>query len=381
FSDAAIDARPHFLSLKIDAESTEVVPWDGKLNPKTIFIEKSISGRVWTKNFISRFPSADRIEVGSLKAGADRFYDLGKASRYNRRLENIFIIESKDSFIKACPCTKKYRRCGYWILNLGSGCPIDCAYCYLQAYSNAPGIILPANIENYFFRITEFDKKLSRRIRIGTGEFADSLAFDRYTNYSRELIPFFAGTKNLVLELKTKMIDVSNVLKEKPHENVVISWSVNTESAARKYELGGASIGERLAAAACVVKAGYKIGFHFDPIIYYPGWEAEYKGIVEKIFSDNKLNRSIQWVSLGTLRYIPSLKQAAEQRFSDTRLYYSGDFLEDSDGKLRYPRKLRTDIYKKFVEWIRRLNKTAVVYLCMEPDDVWRSASLEPGEY
>jgi len=233
-------------------------------------------------------------------------------------------------------------------------------------YSNAPGILLPANIEDYYAHIMEFDRKASPRTRIGTGEFADSLAMDRYTRYSFALIPFFRKTRNLVLELKTKSADIDNVLREDPHENVVIAWSMNTREMAERYEKGGATVGDRIDAAKRAAERGYKVGFHFDPLIYHEGWEDAYRGVVEEIFSHGEIRRNTAWISLGTLRYTPGLKQTAEQRFSDTLMFYEGEFFADRDGKLRYPRGLRTDMYEKMTGWIREHNSSCWIYPCME---------------
>ena len=40
----------------------------------------------------------------------------------------------KERFVKHCPCSPGAVPCGYFNLNLQSGCPFDCSYCILQAY-------------------------------------------------------------------------------------------------------------------------------------------------------------------------------------------------------------------------------------------------------
>jgi spore photoproduct lyase len=366
--------NPHIMPLKIKGADNECPIWDFNLTPSKIFVEKSVCDKDWTKRFLEKFHDIQTIPIEKLSEGFKLIPQEDSVSLYNSRRKNIFLIENKAAFIKICPCTKNYKRCGYWILNIGFGCPIDCSYCYLQTYSNVPGIILPANIEDYYDYIEEFDKKAKKGTRIGTGEFTDSLAFEKYTEYSKYLIPFFKNTKNLVLELKTKVSDIENILEQEPHDNVVISWSINTPSMARRFEKGAASIDERINAAYLAAKKGYRVGFHFDPLIYYPGWENEYKEVVERMFSRDEIRKKTAWISLGTLRYTPGLKQIAERRFSDNTMYYQGEFIVDTDGKLRYPRKDRIHIYKKMTDWINSFKTPAWVYLCMEPEEVWKEA-------
>ena len=363
---------PHIMPVNIGSDREERPAWDLKFEPKTIFIEKSVHDTEWTQRFIRNFSGAETVVIDNIREGAEGVPSSDPVTLYNSRLQNIFLVRNRSAFIKVCPCSAGCQRCGYWILNLGFGCPIDCAYCYLQTYSNSPGIVLPANIEDYYGYLRKFDDNSSEKIRIGTGEFTDSLALDKYTEYSSRFIPFFRKTRNLVLELKTKVSDIDNVLKEDPHDNVVISWSMNTRDAAEKYEKGGAGITERLDAASRAAKRGYRIGFHFDPIVYIDGWEKEYEALVGEIFSREEVRRNTAWISLGTLRYTPGLKQAAEQRFAENLMFYRGEFFMGPDGKLRYPGRLRVEMYKKMIGWIRSSDVSCWIYLCMEPEEVWK---------
>ncbi|MCD6353640.1 MAG: hypothetical protein J7M06_05465 [Proteobacteria bacterium] len=248
------DDDPHIMPLEIDACREECQPVDFDIVPKRIFVEREIEDQEWTHNLILNFPEAEVVPINHVKEGMKILSGDDPVNLYNSRSENLFLVRNKSSFIKICPCSKGVKRCGYWILNLGFGCSMDCSYCYLQRYSNASGFILPANIDEYYPYIEKFDRESSKRIRIGTGEFTDSLYLDRYTNYSSYLISFFRKRKNLVLELKTKSNDINNVLREEPHNNVVVSWSLNAIPMARKYEKGSISVDERINAALEVAK-------------------------------------------------------------------------------------------------------------------------------
>lgn len=372
---------PHIMPIKIDPKAHECPVWDFKLNPRTIFIEKEAQSFKWTEKFLKSFPEARIERIGSISEAFKSIRGSNRLDLYNARRENIFLINNKSAFIKKCPCSDGCVRCGYWILNIGFGCPIDCSYCYLQTYSNAPGLILPANIEDYYGHIEAFDKSVKKRTRIGTGEFTDSLALDKYTKYSSRLIPFFKNAKHLIFELKTKASDIDGVLREDAHDNVVISWSMNTRKAASKYEKGGSKISERMDAAKRAAQRGYRIGFHFDPIVYYEGWEGEYKGIIEEMFSHEEIKNNTIWISLGTLRYTPGLKQVAEERFSENLLFYQGEFFLDEDGKLRYPLGLRKDMYNKMAKWIKSFTSSCWIYLCMETNEVWKNSQLNKKVY
>jgi len=373
--------EPRLMPIKINIKDEERGTWAGKLEPKKILVEKNISLLRWADKFIKKFSDVEVIEITNLADGSMKIPEVCAEKLYDARRDYVFLVESKAAFIKICPCTKACRRCGYWILNIGFGCPMDCSYCYLQTYSNVPGLILAANIEDYYKYLEKFDQSLTGKLRIGTGEFMDSLAFDEYTEYSTALIPFFRNMKNLVLELKTKTNKIGNVLKEEPHDNVVISWSMNTGNMAQKYEKGAPDLNERLESARAAARRGYKIGFHFDPLIYYDKWEDEYRELVEKMFSFDEIRKNTVWISLGSLRYTPGLKQTVEKRFSDNLMFYEGEFFEDGNGKMRYKKELRIEMYNKMIGWIRSLKTSAWIYLCMEPEDVWQKTLIRKKDY
>ena len=107
---------------------------------------------------------------------------------------------------------------------------------------------------------------------------------------------------------KTKSVNVDLLTSVRPAGNIVVSWTVNPPFISKTVEHLAASIEERLEAAERCQEAGYKIGFHFDPVIYYEGWEKDYRDLVNKIF-DKIQAKNIAWISLGTLRMTVGLKK------------------------------------------------------------------------
>jgi len=336
--------------------------------PHSIYVEKEVKNSYLADNFQKRFPD---IPLQTLNRYSD-YLQANKFSLDQLKKPIVFIIKEKWDFIKPCPCTKGHVRCGYWIFNLGFGCPYDCSYCFLQQYANFPGLLLPANIDDFFEKFDAFAKKLKKPIRIGTGEFSDSLALDHITEYSTKLIPYFKR-KNVFFEFKTKSSVIGNLLTMNPPKNIIISWSLNPASIIEQEEKGTASLLERLEASRQAQKAGYTIGFHFDPIIHSSGWQPLYEQLVNTLYEYCK--PPFAWISLGTLRCNRALKTKAELRLRQTNIFY-GELLLAEDKKLRYPLFLRQDIYKKMHSWIREHDQKTPLYLCME--DKNSHAALSP---
>lgn len=335
-----------------------------QFKPLEILFEKKIKNSYLVDNFKNKFPGVKLTEIPSRAEYLKQ--DKFKLNQIKKPL--VFIVEEKYDFLKPCPCTKKHLRCGYWILNLGFGCPFDCSYCYLQQYTNSTGIVLPANLENFFNRFDHFEKKIKKPLRIGTGEFCDSLALDEVTGYSQKLIPYFSRKKSF-FELKTKSDKIENILSQKPSPNIIISWSLNPQNIIDSEEKSSSPLEVRLKAAKEIQNAGFKVAFHFDPIIHYPGWEAGYRNLIEILY--HRLKPPFAWISLGTLRCQRALKPVAEQRFPGSNIFY-GELFIGEDKKLRYPKFLRRKIYLKTITWIKKFDSKTPLYLCMESQDIWK---------
>jgi spore photoproduct lyase len=171
-------------------------------------------------------------------------------------------------------------------------------------------------MDRFFEEFTHYKKPW---MRIGTGEFSDSLMLDHITKYSPAIIEFFNNHKDAVFEFKTKSSNIDNLLKIKHSGNIVVSWSLNPQKIIDKNEFFTASLSDRLASAKECAKSGYKIGFHFDPIIYFKGWEREYGKVIDLLFSKIK-PKDIAWISMGTFRFKPELKSIIENRFPENEI-------------------------------------------------------------
>jgi len=338
---------------------------------ENVFITKDAQGCKFSEDFLKRIPSDVKIKViSSLK----EYRKIHEFDSCDLRKRDIFLTKEKCDFFKPCPCTKFHVGCGYYIVNTVFGCPMDCSYCYLQQYTNFPGVTINVNLEDYFLQFNRLQEKRSGRIlRLGTGEFSDSLAFDEYTNYSVKLIDFFKD-KNVLFELKTKTNNISLLPGLEHNKKIVISWSLNPDSIIKSQELFTASLDERLDAAGICQEAGYRIAFHFDPIIYYDNWYRDYKGVVDRLFST--LNPDISWISLGTLRFNPELKSIIESRFPGSDIVYA-EMVIAEDGKLRYPEFLRKQIYRDIIKLIREYDQEVGIYLCMESSFVWEDTVMK----
>jgi spore photoproduct lyase len=342
-----------------------------RYRPDRILVQAESHSDAITGEILARLPGT-QVQTITDPAGVISGMHSGSDPRTSGK-RTLMLARHKGEFLKPCPGSGAEICCNYYVLNFASNCHIECTYCVLQTFLNNPALMVFTNWEDL---AREVRSKLSAApatfFRIGTGETADSLALDELTGYAGRLVPFFASLPNAVLELKTKSDVVSNLEGLDHGGRTVVSWSLNSRRICATEELKAASFDERLEAAKQVQRWGYRIGFHFDPIVWYEGWEDEYRDAVREVFAAVDPSR-VSWVSLGALRFTPQLRDIVRRRFPKSRIPY-GEFVPAHHGKLRYFRPIREEMYARIHEWIRESAPGVFVYLCMESRLVWKGS-------
>jgi spore photoproduct lyase len=336
-----------------------------------ILLEKEAESYAMTRRILARLPGVP-VEViqdrEALKtSGRDRAAWLPEAKT------TLLLAVQKGPFWRECPGTKDYICCGYQVLQVTLNCPMDCTYCVLQGYVNIPAITVFVNVEDLLEELEARWAEHPEKVwRLGTGEFGDSLALDGLMGLNEFLIPRFAGRGQAILEIKSKWPQLEHLLSLGPNPQVIFGWSLNPPEIIAGEENFAASLEMRLKAAARAVAAGFRVAFHFDPLIYFPGWEEAYQRTVERLGTAVPA-QAIAWISLGGLRLLPPLRQLMLQRFPRSRIA-AQEMVLAPDGKLRYFKSLRVEMYARMREWLTQATPEALLYLCMESPRVWQEA-------
>jgi len=332
-----------------------------------LFIDKKISDLPYTESIIDKSGYK-----GEIVEGVSRVYEYIQDSDdpIKKAKETLFLTRNQGAFLKQCPGTDQYNCCDYQILHVGTFCDMDCSYCILQAYFHPP-------VMQYFVNHDDLIRELKKGFslpkinRIGTGEYTDSLIWEKWTGLSSFLVQEFAGQTNSVLELKTKTTNIDHLKNIDHNHKTITSWSLNTEHVIDINERMTASLDARLKAAAKCESWGYRLAFHFDPLVIYDSCENDYREVIQRIFKHVK-GDNVVWISIGSFRYIPSLKQIIEKRFEKSKIIYN-EFIRGEDGKMRYFKPLRISLYQAIIDEIRKHAPDVTVYFCMEDEETWNT--------
>jgi spore photoproduct lyase len=284
--------------------------------------------------------------------------------------KNLLLTPFYGKRLKPCPGTSNHVCCGYYVINAITNCPMDCSYCVLQGYLNNPLLTLYSNWDELLQEIESFlSSNRQPFLRVGTGELSDSLALDSIFPLSQLLISFFAERNNGILELKTKSAEVDHLLHLNHQGKAIFSWSLNPPKIIEEEEVRTASLEERINAAKRCQERGYPVGFHFDPILCHEGWDKGYQETILSLFKHID-PKGVIWISLGGFRYPPQLKSIVKERFPGTKIFL-GELFPGRDGKFRYLKEIRVEMYEKIVGWLKDVDPSLFIYLCMESKEVW----------
>src|SRR5262245_29399647 len=285
--------------------------------PQHIWIDRQVLHSPITANVLRQLPD---VPTAVIDGPPPVPLPATQAALMTTSKKQLYLTAQQGRFIRECPGATSRNSasqlcCGYMIVDVVYNCNYDCTYCYLQHYVNAPFLTVYANIEPLFDELVALLRSRPQQlVRLGSGEFSDSLSLDPLTGLSGLLVPFLRQFPNVLFELKTKSDLVEQLLDLDPQGRVMVSWSLNPEPVVQREEHKTATLAARLHAAQRCRAAGYKIGVHFDPLLYYPGWEADYEPFVAQVFAA-LAPTEITYMSLGSLRFAPALKKVVQARF------------------------------------------------------------------
>ena len=181
---------------------------------------------------------------------------------------------------------------------------------------------------------------------------------------------------NVLVEFKTKSAGVNGCAALKNPSKAVVGFSMNTPRMVSLLEQGTASIEDRLAAAQRCLDMGFWVAFHFDPIVWYPEWEREYREVASLIFRAISDTSRIAWWSLGGFRSSPALKALLKKTNEHLPLFAMGELVQGEDGKIRYYRPIRVEFYSAIRDEVEKRDPRIPLYLCMESPEVWMQSGM-----
>ncbi|MHA1605817.1 MAG: radical SAM protein [Candidatus Freyarchaeota archaeon] len=267
-------------------------------------------------------------------------------------------------------------------LKWANGCYFNCAWCYLNGtyrfhpeWKNGK-----PNIKD-FGTIREHLKTFlqGNGVRpeiLNAGELSDSLLAEKRRNGNPPFSEFIINTlrtydkdaKHKILFL-TKDTNVKNLirLKEEGTKRIIMSFSLNADSVAKRWEKKAPSVDARIKAARKVWEAGYTTRIRIDPIVPVKDWKEQYAKLLEKVFSNLKPER----ITLGSLRGLTSTITNAKDKSWVNYLSEKSNWGRKIDTETRY------DTYVFIIKQLQENYNYKHVALCKETVEMWEKIGMD----
>lgn len=241
-------------------------------------------------------------------------------------------------------------------------CIYECQYCYLQGHFDSPDLVLFLNHEEIAQAI-EQQLDLTPKAWFHAGEFSDSLALSHLTGELPYYWDLFLRRPQSKLELRTKSVNIKEVLKLPAAPNIFISFSLSPSYSAQQLDLKTPSTSARLKAMSKLRDAGHALAIHLDPIVYYPNCVEHYEQFFNELFSalDPK---DIHYLSLGVVRFPNNIWREVQKNYPESLLQTT-----PIGPQGRYPGVLRRWLLGQLQEkLLARGMESSKIYWCMETD-------------
>ena len=138
--------------------------------------------------------------------------------------------------------------------------------------------------EDFFEHISHtIEKNKNDSQMFFSGYDCDSLAFDKISGFSDQLIQFFEKYQNVEVELRTKSVVTKSLIKRPAIKNCIIAFSLSPNKIAEKLDNKAPSIRRRIKAMKDLADCGWLIGLRFDPLIYTNDWNVQYSELICEI--------------------------------------------------------------------------------------------------
>jgi len=329
-------------------------------------------------SIVDIFPNYEHKKAILTKVKKDYEELKNKANSYksftphtiNQEQKFKFKVEKKDGFgLGLCPvASEKTRCCNLLTLDAIESCGFDCTYCSIQSFYNQNTITFDSGFSD---KLNSLKLDQNKTYHIGTGQSSDSLMFGNREGVLDSLFSFAKNNPNVILEFKTKSDNVKYFLENDTPKNIIVTWSLNTQTIIENEEHLTASLDKRIKSARRLANRGIKVGFHFHPIVEYENYLEEYNDVYKRLMKEFE-PKEVVLVSFGTLTFIkPVIKQLRSRDFK-TKITQIPHV--DASGKTSYPIETKIDMFRSaygsFKPWQTRDNKV-FFYMCMEPHDLW----------
>ena len=184
------------------------------------------------------------------------------------------------------------------------------------------------------------------------------------------IIPLFRNQNKHKLLILTKSANIDAILDSNSQNQVIVSFSVNSFTAAKKWEKKAPRPNQRISAAKKLADAGYQIRIRIDPIIPIENWREEYIKLIDFLFE----NITPERITLGSLRGLQSTINNSKDK----------SWIKYLDDKSNWGKKISFEkrylIYSTIIDYLKSKYNFNDIGLCKETIKMWNKLEIDYKE-
>ena len=259
------------------------------LDIRAIYHQAEVPDYSRGREILASFPNAERIlvdshwKIPSLNGTEDNLENWNKIKR------NVLVLGVKSS-LYAQPNS---RSSDFIAPSHANGCAMACTYCYVSrqkgfanpvtTFVNIEGIMgylrRHAARQGWKTQASQIDAKYwVYDLGCNSDCSVDALISDNV----RDLITLFRDLPNAKASFATKFVN-RDMLDYDPRRKTRIRLSLMPQRIAKVVDVRTSSIAERIRSINDFYAAGYEVHLNFSPVIYYDGWQEEYRQLFDEL--------------------------------------------------------------------------------------------------
>lgn len=262
---------------------------DDLLSINQIYHEPDIWQYARARDIREKYPDAELVEVVAHNQIPELFGFEGSVEDWLWNKKNVLILGVKKSL-----SARANTRSSHWVApSHSNGCTMSCSYCYVprrKGYANP--ITTFVNIEQIIGYLTRHAARQGSKIMpdlidpkywvYEIGENGDCSVDAAICDNVRDLITLYASLPNAKLTFATKFVNPA-MLDYDPRGKTRIRFSLMPHGISKLVDVRTTPISDRIAVMNDFRRSGYEVNVSFAPVIYYPGWLADWSRLFNEL--------------------------------------------------------------------------------------------------
>ena len=332
--------------------------------------------RQLARRICNAYPNAEVYEAYSIphnKIDLDEIDPLKLHERGKRTLvlgeHNSAVRFSKEGD-NSCP--------NYWHFSPYGFCPYGCYYCYLAGTPGvwfSPTVKIFLNLPEILVEVDRIANQIGQPTLFYLGKLQDGLALEPLSGYARTMIQFFARHPYAKMVVLTKSTEVENLLDLNHAGRTILSWTVNAPEVVHDFEANSPELSDRISAMRRCAEVGYPLRAVVMPIVPVDNWQILYERFLVMLLESVPLTR----ITLGSICSFPQAQRLMEWKLGKNNaisLLLNHQEAKSSDGRFRFARSTREQLYRHLIECIRKIRSDIEIGLCLENESMFTSLDM-----